>query len=43
MKYAVEIGSCAVLYIPSSIQIGSGIQQLRRRDKQTHTNNMEIA
>jgi hypothetical protein len=28
MKYAVEMGSGAVIYIPSFIKIGSGIQKL---------------
>jgi hypothetical protein len=28
MKYAAEMGSGAVIYIPSFIKIGSGIQQL---------------
>jgi hypothetical protein len=28
MKYAVEMGSGSVIYIPSSIKIGSGIQKL---------------
>jgi hypothetical protein len=28
MKYAVEMGSGAMLYIPSSIKTGSGIQKL---------------
>jgi hypothetical protein len=28
MKYAVEMGSGAAIYIPSFIQIGSGIQTL---------------
>jgi hypothetical protein len=28
MKYAVEMGSDAMIYIPSSIKIGSGIQKL---------------
>jgi hypothetical protein len=38
MKYAVEMGSGAVMYIPSFIKIGSGIQKLiRRRDTQTQT------
>jgi hypothetical protein len=27
MKYAVEIGSCAMIYIPSFIKICSGIQK----------------
>jgi hypothetical protein len=30
MKYAVEMGSGAVMYIPSFIKIGSGIQKLIR-------------
>jgi hypothetical protein len=28
MKYAVEIGTCAMIYIPSFMKIGSGIQKL---------------
>jgi hypothetical protein len=28
MKYAVELGSCAVIYIRSFIKIGSNIQKL---------------
>jgi hypothetical protein len=28
MKYVVEMGSGAMIYIPSFIQIGSGIQKL---------------
>jgi hypothetical protein len=30
MKYAVEMGSGTMLYIPSFIKIGSGIQKLIR-------------
>jgi hypothetical protein len=30
MKYTVEMGSGAMIYIPSFIKIGSGIQQLIR-------------
>jgi hypothetical protein len=30
MKYAVETGSDAMIYIPSFIKIGSGIQKLIR-------------
>jgi hypothetical protein len=30
MKYAVEMGSGAMIYIPSFIKIGSGIQKLLR-------------
>jgi hypothetical protein len=31
MKYAAEIGSGAMIYIPSFIRIGSGIQKLTWR------------
>jgi hypothetical protein len=34
MKYAVEMGSGAMIYIPSFIEIGSGIQN--RLMKDTH-------
>jgi hypothetical protein len=46
MKYAVEMGSGAVIYIPSFMKIGSGIQKLIRRiPRQTHrlTDSMVIA
>jgi hypothetical protein len=36
-SYAVEIDSCAVIYLPSFIKIGSGVQKLIGRDTQTHT------
>jgi hypothetical protein len=29
MKYAVEMGPGAMIYIPSFVKIGSGIQKLR--------------
>jgi hypothetical protein len=35
MKYAVELGSGAIIHIPSCIKIGSGIQKLMRWDSQT--------
>jgi hypothetical protein len=35
MKYAVEMGSGAMIYIPSLIKIGSGIQKFIGEDKQT--------
>jgi hypothetical protein len=35
MKYAVEMGSDAMIYIPSFIKIGSGIQKFIERDTQT--------
>jgi hypothetical protein len=28
MKYAIEMGACAMMYIPSLFKIGSGIQKL---------------
>jgi hypothetical protein len=37
MKYAVEMGSGAMIYIPSFIKIGSGIQKLIRWDSHTQT------
>jgi hypothetical protein len=47
MKYAVEMGSVAMIYtyIPSFINIDSGIQKLIGGDLQTHrpTDSMEIA
>jgi hypothetical protein len=37
MIYAVEMGSGAIIYIPSFIKIGWGIQKLLERDHiQTH-------
>jgi hypothetical protein len=36
MKYAVEMGSGAMIYIPSFVQIGSGIQTFIKADTQTH-------
>jgi hypothetical protein len=36
MKYAAAMGSVAMIYIPSSIKIGSSIQKLTVRDSQTH-------
>jgi hypothetical protein len=35
MKYAIEMGSGAMIYIPSFITIGSGIQRLVGGDTQT--------
>jgi hypothetical protein len=37
MKYAVEMSSGAVIYVPSSIKIGSGIQKLIGGYTDTHT------
>jgi hypothetical protein len=36
MKYAVEMGSGAMIYIPSFIKIGSGIQKLIGRIHRKH-------
>jgi hypothetical protein len=41
MKYAIEMGSRAMIYIPSFTEIDSGIIELIGRDSQT--DNMEIA
>jgi hypothetical protein len=37
MKHAVEMGSGAMIPIPSSIKTGSAIQKLMGGDTQTHT------
>jgi hypothetical protein len=42
MKYAVEMGSVAMVYIPSFIQIGSAIRKLIGGIRR-HTDRMEIA
>jgi hypothetical protein len=42
MKYAVEMGSGAMTYIPSFIKIGSGIQKLMGGGGRP-THSMEIA
>jgi hypothetical protein len=42
MKYAVEMGSDAMICIPSAIKIVSGIQKLIGGIRR-HTDNMEIA
>jgi hypothetical protein len=41
MMCAVEMGSGAMIYIPSLIKIGSGIQKLLGGDSQ-HTDSMVI-
>jgi hypothetical protein len=35
MKYAIEMDSGAMIYIPNFTKIGSGIQKLIGRDTQT--------
>jgi hypothetical protein len=42
MKYAVEMGSGAIIYIPSFIKIGSSIQKLICGIHR-HIDSMEIA
>jgi hypothetical protein len=37
MKYAVEMDSGAMIYVPSFVKIGSCIQKLIGGDTQTHT------
>jgi hypothetical protein len=45
MKYAVQKGSGAMIYVPSFRETGSGIRKLVRgvTDPQTHTDSMDIA
>jgi hypothetical protein len=43
MKHAVEMDSVAMIYIPSLIKIGSGIQKLLGGYTDTQTGRMEIA
>jgi hypothetical protein len=41
-NYAVEMGSGAVIYIPSFIRTGSGIQNLIGEDTQTHRHHGDL-
>jgi hypothetical protein len=44
MKYAVEMGSSVMIYIPGFIKIGSGIQKLMGAEGiHRHIYSMEIA
>jgi hypothetical protein len=43
MKYAVEISSGVMIYIPSSVKTGSGIQKLIGRGGGTQTDNKVIS
>jgi hypothetical protein len=36
MKYAIEMGSGAMIHIPTFIKISSGIQKVIGRDTKTH-------
>jgi hypothetical protein len=40
MKYAVEMGSGAMIYIPSFIKIGSNIQKLTEGEGNTDTHTL---
>jgi hypothetical protein len=42
MKYAVEMDSGAMTYVPSLINRGSGIQKLMGRGGETQRDSMEI-
>jgi hypothetical protein len=42
VKFAVEKGSVAMIYIPGFIKIGSGIQKLIGGGIHRHTGRMEI-
>jgi hypothetical protein len=42
MKYAVEMGSGAMVYIPNFMKIGSDIQKLTEGYTNTQTGRMEI-
>jgi hypothetical protein len=43
MKYTVEMGSGAMMYIPSFINTGSGIQKLMGGGIHRHTEMKEVA
>jgi hypothetical protein len=43
MKYAIEIGSVPMIYIPSFVKIGSGIQKLMGGGIHRHKDSTEIA
>jgi hypothetical protein len=43
MQCAVEMGSGAMIYIPSFIKIGSGIQRAAGRGTQTHRTEIALA
>jgi hypothetical protein len=43
MKYAVEMGSGDMIYIPSFIKIGSGTQTMMVGEIYRRTDSMEIA
>jgi hypothetical protein len=43
MKYALQMGSDAMIYVPSVINIGSGIQKLIGGFTDTHADSMAIS
>jgi hypothetical protein len=42
MKHAVEMGSGAMIYVPSLVKTGSAIQKLMEEGIYRHTDNMMI-
>jgi hypothetical protein len=42
MKYAVEMGSVTIIYMPRFIKFGSGIQKLTGEDSQTHRHERDL-
>jgi hypothetical protein len=42
MKYSVEMGSSTMIYIPSFIKIGSGIQKLIWGNARAHTQHSDL-
>jgi hypothetical protein len=43
VKYHIELVSCAMIYIPSSVKIGSGVQTLIGGDTQTHRHTARLS
>jgi hypothetical protein len=43
MKYAVEMGSGAMIYLPNFMKIDSGFQKLMGKGIHRHTGRVEIA
>jgi hypothetical protein len=43
MEHIVEMGSGAMIYIPSFIKIGSGIQNLTRGDTRTSADRISVS
>jgi hypothetical protein len=43
MKCAVEMGSGAIIYVPSFMNIDSGVKKEMKRGMYRHTDSLEIA